>query len=145
MKITINGVEITLKFNFGMLYILGSMWGCEGPFAVNKKFLEAASPFIELFQKHSGTADINTVDASGIEIPFASIEVFTDIVAAAAKNQDKTVILDAGEVSQYLFDNLEVFGQIVVHFLQAMPQPKPEDVGKPNPAQTMPETPAALH
>lgn len=140
MKITINGVEITLKFDFGMIFILGEMWGCEGPFAVNKKFIDAAAPFLELWQKYAQNPDIEKLSVEGVsfEIPFSSIKVFTDVVSAAAKNQKKAVTLDEAETANFLFTNLEVLGQIVALFLGTLPYPK--SGGKQNPAVTTPET-----
>ncbi|OIQ16546.1 MAG: hypothetical protein BM557_09535 [Flavobacterium sp. MedPE-SWcel] len=129
LKITIDNKEYTLKFSFSFLRKLGDMWGCKGPVEVQKKFSENTALFVQQTQNIDPD---NIPDDATIDVPFRFVEMFTDVMQAAAATNDKEQCLDVDEAAAWMFNNLPEVQKIITLFVQAMPVVKetPPDAGK---------------
>ncbi|MCO6149056.1 hypothetical protein [Flavobacterium sp. NRK1] len=115
--ITIEGREITLKFDYALLRKLGGAWGCDGPVAVMNTFSTAADTLV--------TA-LSALDASGavegqvydFEIPFSVIGVFSDIIRLSAVGSDAP---DGDACSEFIFKNPSETTEIIRLFLKSVP------------------------
>jgi hypothetical protein len=136
--IKINDTDIVLKFGYGFLRILASFWGLNGPAAVMGKFLDAARPLVELYAQmvDDPAFEQKVTTGESKEVPFESLDVFVDVIVAAAKNQDvKTADwLTADDVADFLFNSPETMAAVTSLFIESMPRPKTVPEGKPNPA-----------
>jgi hypothetical protein len=147
-QIKINGTEITLKFGFGLLRLLGEKWGCTGPVDTINHFGKAVGALVGQLADLNIT-DVATAEAvmqslpatANLDIPFEILNVLTDVVVAAAQAQKGTVVPESDDVTEWMLENPQEMTEIITLFMQSMPQQRPEEEKKPAGTES-PETTA---
>ncbi|QQU04032.1 hypothetical protein [Myroides odoratus] len=100
LKVVINGVEVELKFSYGLLRRLSEKWG-----------IDSISNF---FEKIGSVGQVE-------DISFSQLNVFGDIIEAAAKNAGEETI-DSDTAVEFLMGNPEVMADIMQAFMDSIPK-----------------------
>ena len=106
LQITLNKTAYSLKFGIGCLITLGKIWETK---TINET-----------------TAKLSVLEQVTDDVSFEFIQVITDLVTAAIysdKSNDLTGF-DATDIPDVVLNNNELFTNILIEFMQSMPQPE---------------------
>lgn len=137
MKITINGVDITLKFRYSFLRALAELWKLDDVEAVFQKALASFNEFLLQFEG----LDLEAIETkTDIKIPFSTIALFVDFVKAAALPGALNGV-DDDDIAEHIIQNPNIMREVLPLFMASLPKPKKtEDEGKQELAE-QPENP----